>query len=153
MSCYKPVFALLALVLTCITVDALAADRNCRRGDRLDIQDLDMSPDPVLDGQRVRFWKVRVRFEGRRDCQADLFIRDGHNVVGQLRDFRVRPGVNEVEIPAAQGYRFAGREHCLNLQVDLDGSRQQIDAHRRFCATQRTIWSMREPEDRRQSYR
>ena len=60
----------------------------------------------------------------------------------------MRPGVNEIEMPARDQFRFRGREHCFNVQVDLEGSRQQIDADRRFCATQRTMWSMREPEDR-----
>jgi hypothetical protein len=57
-------------------------------------------------------------------------------------------GVNEIEIPARDNFRFRGREHCFNVQVDLDGTRQQIDADRRFCATQRTMWTMREPDDR-----
>jgi len=122
---------------------------SCRRGDRLNIQDLDMSPDPVLDGQRVRTWKVRIRFDGRRECDTDIFIREGNNIAGTVRDYKLRPGVNEIEIPAADSFRLRGREHCFNVQVDLEGSRQQIDADRRFCATQRAVWSMREPDDRR----
>lgn len=129
--------------------EALAKDRNCRRGDRVQIQDLDMSPDPVIDGQRIRAWKARVRFDGRRDCNTDIYIREGNNVVGHARDFKLRSGINDIEIPARDNFRFRSREICFNVQVDLDGSRQQIDADRRFCATQRTMWSMREPEDRR----
>jgi hypothetical protein len=129
--------------------EALAKDRNCRRGDRVQIQDLDMSPDPVIDGQRIRAWKARVRFDGRSDCNTDIYIREGNNVVGHARDYKLRSGINDIEIPARENFRFRGREICFNVQVDLDGSRQQIDADRRFCATQRTMWSMREPEDRR----
>jgi len=132
--------------------EAMAADRgrgdSCRRGDRLNIQDLDMSPDPVIEGQRLRAWKVRVNFDGRRECDTDIFIREGNSIVGTARNFRLRPGVNEIEIPAADSFRFRGRELCFNVQVDLEGSRQQIDADRRFCATPKTMWSMREPEDR-----
>ena len=135
-----------------VTPEAMAADRgrgdSCRRGDRLNIQDLDMSPDPVIDGQRLRAWKVRINFDGRRECDTDIFIREGNNVVGNARNFKLRPGVNEIEIPAADSFRFRGRELCFNVQVDLEGSRQQIDADRRFCATPKTMWSMREPEDR-----
>src|SRR5204862_7551366 len=104
MFCSKTVFlaGLLGAALLTISSDANAADSGrggiCRRGDRLNIQDLDMSPDPVFEGQR-------------------------------------------------------GREHCFNVQVDLDGSRQQIDADRRFCASQRTMWSMRESDDRWRSDR
>jgi hypothetical protein len=142
----------LSSLMVPVTPEAMAADRgrgdNCRRGDRLNIQDLDMSPDPVIEGQRLRAWKVRINFDGRRECDTDVFIREGNNVVGNARNFKLRPGVNEIEIPAADSFRFRGRELCFNVQVDLEGSRQQIDADRRFCATPKTMWSMREPEDR-----
>jgi len=145
---------LLSSLMVNFAAEATAQDRDrgkngsCRRGDRLNIQDLDISPDPIVEGQRIRAWKVRIRFDGRRDCETDIFIREGNNVVGHARDYKIRSGVNEIEIPARDQFRFRGREHCFNVQVDLDGSRQQIDADRRFCATQRTMWSMREPEDR-----
>jgi len=130
--------------------EATAADRdrgrsnNCRRGERLNIQDLDMLPDPVTDGQRVRAWKVRINFAGQRECDTNIIVREGNNVVGQARDFKLRPGENAVEIPAADSFRFRGRETCFNVQVDLEGSRQQVDADRRFCARQRSTWSMSE---------
>src|SRR5262245_35345520 len=135
-------------LMTDFSVEAFAADRNCRRGDRLNIQDLDMSPDPVTEGQRIRSWKVRIRFDGRRECETEVYIREGNQIAGHARDYKMRPGVNEIEIPAAPGYRFTGREHCFNVQVDLDGSRPQIDADRRFCAMQRSAWSMHEPRTR-----
>jgi hypothetical protein len=130
--------------------EATAADRDrgrpssCRRGERLNIQDLDMLPDPVIDGQRVRAWKVRINFAGQRECDTNIIVREGNNVVGQARDFKMRPGENAVEIPAADSFRFRGRETCFNVQVDLEGSRQQVDADRRFCARQRSTWSMSE---------
>ncbi|MSP37426.1 MAG: hypothetical protein EXR70_02880 [Deltaproteobacteria bacterium] len=147
---------LLSNFLMTFAPDASAADRkkdrrrdaSCQRGDRLNIEDLDMSPDPVSEGQRIRSWKVRIRFDGRRDCETEVYVREGNTIAGHARDYKMHPGVNEIEIPAAQGYRFSGREHCFNVQVDLDGTRQQIDAARRFCATQRSAWSMREADDR-----
>jgi hypothetical protein len=36
----------------------------------------------------------------------------------------------------------------LIVVVDLDGTRNQADADRRFCARQRSSWSMRESDDR-----
>lgn len=131
--------------------DALAADagRGCRRGDGLRIQDLDMTPDPVIEGERVREWKIRIRLEGRRECETNIVIRDGQKNVGRLHSYNLRPGLNEVTVPAANGFRLEGREQCFQVQVDLDNSPKRIDAERRFCATQRTLWSMREPGDRR----
>lgn len=151
--------AFLTCVLSSLMVnfvpDSMAADwargqgRGCQRGDRLNIQDLDMSPDPLDEGQRVRTWRVRIDFTGRRDCETDIVVREGNRIVGHARNFKLHAGVNEVEIPAVETYRYTGREHCFNVQVDLDGSRQLIDAERRFCAHQRTVWSMREADDRR----
>ena len=76
---------------------ATAADRergrgcSCRRGDRLNIEDLDMSPDPVIEGQRVRAWKVRISFAGQRECETDIIVREGNNVVGQARELKCVP--------------------------------------------------------------
>lgn len=121
----------------------------CRRGDGVRIQDLDMSPDPVVEGQRIQEWRVQIRFDGRRNCETDIVVREGNDDVGRLRNYNLRPGVNEIRIPVAGGFRLRGREHCFNVQVDLDGSRQRVDANRRFCAAQRTMWSMRERGDSR----
>jgi hypothetical protein len=156
MSWIKAAFltGLLSSLIVNFTPNSMAADygrgqgRGCQRGDRLNIQDLDMSPDPVVEGQRIRAWKVRIDFNGRRDCETDIYVREGNNVIGRSRNFKLRPGVNEIEIPAGENFRYTGREHCFNVQVDLDGTRQQIDASRRFCARQRNMWTMREPEDR-----
>ncbi|HET7006865.1 MAG TPA: hypothetical protein VFK65_15280 [Candidatus Binatia bacterium] len=163
MSWIKAAFltGVLSSMMVNFTPDSMAAEwawgqgrGGCQRGDRLNIQDLDMSPDPLVEGQRVRAWKVRVDFSGRRDCETDILVREGNNIVGHARNYKLRPGVNEVEIPAVESFRYTGREHCFNVQVDLDGSRQQVDAARRFCARQRTMWSMREPDDRgRAQYR
>lgn len=145
---------LLSSMMVNYTPDSMAADwnrggRGCpRAADRISIQDLDMSPDPVIEGQRIRVWRVRINFNTRRDCETDVLVREGNNIVGHLRDYKMQPGVNEIEIPAVENFRYTGREHCFNVQVDLDGSRQQIDAARRFCARQRPSWTMREPEDR-----
>lgn len=131
---------------------ALAADwgrrSSCQRGDRLHIEDLDMSPDPIIEGQRVRSFRVRLRSDGRRECEATIAIREGGETVGVERRVYLRPGFNEIELRSAGGYRFRGREHCFNVLVDIEGSRREVDAARRFCARQRSVWTMREPEDR-----
>ena len=107
MFCSKTVFltGLLGAALLIFSAEANAADSgrggSCRRGDRLNIQDLDMSPDPVFEGQRVRTWKVRIRFDGRRECATDVVVREGNTIAGNIRDFKLLPGVNEIEIPAA----------------------------------------------------
>jgi hypothetical protein len=135
---------LLSAPLVTVVPDVMAAEgRNvCRRGERLRIQDLDMSPDPVFEGQRVRGWKVRIRLDGQRQCETEIVVREGKEVVGRERSYNLKPGVNVVEVPAADGFRFRGREQCFDVEVDLEKSRQRVDADRRFCAQQKTVWSM-----------
>ena len=103
----------LGAFLLAIAADALAAERErdrCRRGDRLKIQDLDVYPDPVIEGQRIRAWKVRIRLDGNRECDAEIEIRErrGNEVVGRERRRTLRPGSNEFDIRAVDGYRFQG---------------------------------------------
>jgi hypothetical protein len=137
-----------------VATEVMAADYGkgnaCRRADRLQIEDLDMTPDPMIEGQRIRSFKVRLRFDGKRECETSVSIREGSETVGVERRFNLRPGVNEIELKPAEAYRFRGREHCFNVLVDLEGSRREVDTARRFCAQQRPVpaWTMREPGDR-----
>jgi hypothetical protein len=135
--------------------EARAAERDdwrrngCRRGDRIAIQDLDVSPDPLMEGQRIRAWKVRIKLDGNRDCNTEVEIREGGEAVGRVRRTTLRPGITEINVEPTERYRFQGREHCFNVVVDLDGTRREVDAARRFCAHQKTAWSMRERSDGR----
>ncbi|HWP57787.1 MAG TPA: hypothetical protein VNL14_07870 [Candidatus Acidoferrales bacterium] len=141
---------LAGLFLLSLVSDAAAAERGrggCRRGDRLRIQDLDMSPDPIVEGQRIRFWRVRLYLDGNRQCDTEVEIHEGKDVVARER-ISLRPGTNEVNIRPDERYRFHGREHCFTVVVDLEGSRRQVDADRRFCARQKPSWTMGEPGDR-----
>ncbi len=122
---------------------------SCRPGDRIGIQDLDMSPDPIFEGQRVRAWKVRLRLNSNRECRTEIEIREGRDTIARARRVTLRPGVNEITLDADDRYRFRGREHCLNVVVDYEGTRRAVDETRRFCARQRTSWSMREKGDPR----
>jgi hypothetical protein len=143
--------ALAALMLIGFASDASAQPYGrgggCRRGDRLAIQDLDMSPDPIVQGQRVRNWIVRLRLEGDRSCETQVEIREGNDLVARAR-YTLRPGVNEIQMQPAEGYRLRGREHCFTVSADVEGSRRPIDADRKFCARQRPGWSLREWDDR-----
>ena len=110
-----------------------------------------MAPDPMVEGQRIRSWKVRVRFDGNRECETEIAIREGGNMVAQVRRINLRPGINEIDLRPSDRSRFRGREHCFNVQVDLEGSKKEVDAAKRFCAQQKSSWTMREADDRRSS--
>ena len=143
---------LLNLFLMNMAPETFAADygrgNSCRRNDRIQIQDLDVSPDPIVEGARIRAWKIRLRFDSNRDCQTDVAIREGGDVVAEAQNIVLRPGINEIDLRPRETYRFRGREHCFRVEVDLDGSKREADASRRFCAQQRQAWSMREVGDR-----
>jgi len=145
------VVAFLALMSIGVPLVAEGADFGrfgCRRGARIDIQDLDISPDPIMEGQRIRAWKVSIRLDGARECETEIEVREGRDVVARTRRINLRPGVNEIEVPPVESYRLHGREHCFVVTADLEGTRRDVDAARRFCARQRMGWSLREPGDR-----
>ncbi|HEY2987249.1 MAG TPA: hypothetical protein VGL11_05960 [Candidatus Binatia bacterium] len=142
---------LAGLLLMGFASDASAAEGRrggCRRGDRLSIQDLDVTPDPVVEGQRIRGWKVRIRLDAERECDTEIEIREGNELAGGPRRYTLRPGVNEIDMPAVERYRFSRKEHCFDVAVDLEGTRRPVDAARKFCAQQRPSWTLREPGDR-----
>jgi hypothetical protein len=142
---------LFALSVLALPADGGAADRGrgCRKGDILRIQDLDVAPDPLVEGQRIKAWSARIRLDGDRECETDIAVREGDEVVGRVRNHVLRPGVNDVVIPPTETYRFKGKEHCFEVTVDLEGTRRRVDADRRFCAQQKAAWSMRERSDGR----
>jgi hypothetical protein len=114
---------------------------------RLRVADLDMVPDPVAQGERLRAWRVRIGSEGRQDCQTTLSIRertDG-DVVGRARIYYLRPGMNTIDFDPLESYRFHRREHCFDVIADVAGSGRPVDAARTFCARQTAgnRWSLR----------
>lgn len=119
----------------------------CRSADRMQIRDLDFSPDPIIAGQRVRAWRVQIFLEGNRECTTEVEVREGGENVGRVVRTRLRPGINNIEIQPNDNYRFQAGEHCFNVVLDLDGTRRPVDAARRFCAQRKASWSLRERND------
>jgi len=118
----------------------------CGGEHRLRVMDLDMSPDPIADGERVRALRVRVRVDGSGECQTTFQVRerDG-DLVGQDRTFRLRPGINDVTFEPVDRYRFDRGEHCFDVIANIAGNQRRIDAERTFCARQLPgrRWSLR----------
>jgi hypothetical protein len=56
--------------------------------------------------------------------------------VGRERVFRLRPGINEIEVENNERYRFSRSEHCFQVIADIAGTPKPVDAARRFCARQ-----------------
>ena len=119
---------------------------DCGGGHRLQVVDLDISPDPIAEGQRINSWLVRLRADASGECRTTLRIREvSGDEVGRARLFRLRPGNNAIEIEPNERYRFSRSEHCFQVTADIAGTPRAVDAARRFCA--------RRTADRRWSFR
>jgi len=120
---------------------------SCGRDHRLYIMDLDMSPDPVGQGDRIRGWRVRLRADASGECQTTLRIRERRDgdLVGQARVYRLKPGMNEIDFDPVEPYRFSRSEHCFEVIADIAGTGRAVDAARTFCARERPgrRWSLR----------
>jgi hypothetical protein len=134
-----------ATLQSCAVIDD---DRTARCGGshRLEVVDLDMSPDPIGEGQRINRWLVRLRADGSGECRTVVRIREaGGDEIGRERAYRLRPGMNAIEVEPHERYRFGRNEHCFQVVADIAGTARPVDAARRFCARQIAgrRWSMR----------
>jgi hypothetical protein len=134
-----------AALQSCVVVDS---DRmvSCGGAHRLQVVNLDVSPDPIADGQRMNRWFVRLRADGSGECRTTIRIReDSGDLVAQERVWGLRPGINEIELAPLERYRFSRNEHCFQVVADIAGTARPVDAARRFCARQLAgrRWSMR----------
>lgn len=125
------------LLQSCVVADG---DRwaSCDRNTRIQVVDLDMSPDPIGEGQRVREWRVGIRADDRTRCDAVLQIREraGTEVAARERVSRLKAGMNRIEIEPSESFRFSRSEHCLVVVANLEGNYRPVDSARRFCARQ-----------------
>jgi len=111
--------------------------------DDLRVLQLDMSPDPALEGQRVTF-QATLSNLSHYPGRVSLYIKDRDEVVTWVEDVMLRTGHNRILFPQT-GYRFSRREHCFTVEVDIERTRRPIDVVREFCA-RRTYsgWTLKE---------
>ncbi|MGQ9857120.1 MAG: hypothetical protein ACUVS3_00360 [Thermodesulfobacteriota bacterium] len=98
----------------------------------LRVTDLDMSPDPIVTGERPRF-SVTIYNRSPVSGQVRVLISDRDELVAEARGVWIRPGVNRVEFPRSS-YRFHRADHCFMVELDIEGTRHPLDLARRFCA-------------------
>jgi len=107
----------------------------------LRVTELVMSPDPVREGQRIRFAMVMVN-NSSYSRRVSIAVRDGDELVNEVSDIAIRPGVNRISFPWT-GYRFSRQDPCFVVLVNIEGTYKPVDLARRFCV-QRTNygWTM-----------
>jgi len=139
-------FIAAAALQSCVVVDDPNRLGACGGSHRLQVTDLDVSPDPLAEGQRISRWFVRLRADGTGECRTTIRVRDvsGDLVAGE-RVWGLRPGVNEIELTPLERYRFSRNEHCFQVVADIAGTPRPVDAARKFCARQIAgrRWTMR----------
>jgi hypothetical protein len=102
---------------------------------QLQVTELAMSPDPVREGQKIRFSMLMVN-NSSFASRVSIAIRDGDELVNEVSNILIRPGANRIKFPYT-GYRFTRQDHCLVVLVDIERNYKPVDLARRFCA-QRT---------------
>jgi hypothetical protein len=98
----------------------------------LRVLDLDMTPDPVRDRERVRF-RMTLLNQSPHAARVGLVIKDRNEIVAEAREVMIRPGHNRIEFPWT-GYRFSRSEHCFLVEADLERTFRPVDAAKTFCA-------------------
>jgi len=101
----------------------------------LRVTDLTMSPEPAIQGQKIRFSMSMVN-DSSFSRRVSIAIRDGDELVSEASDIQIRPGTNRIKFPHT-GYRFRRQDHCFVVLVDIERNSRPVDLARRFCA-QRT---------------
>jgi len=101
------------------------------RPEDLRVLQLEISPDPVRQGQRVVF-QVTVANSSRHSGRVTLAIKDKNEIISE-GDVTLRPGDNQVNFPESS-YRFSRSDHCFTVEADIERTRSPIDASREFCA-------------------
>jgi hypothetical protein len=102
----------------------------------LRVVDLTIVPDPVIQGQMIRF-SISMVNDSSYSRRVNIEIRDDDDeLVSKASDTRIRPGTNRIKF-SHTGYRFRRQDHCFVVLVDIEGNNRPVDLARRFCA-QRT---------------
>ena len=127
----------LLLMAGCATSDYGRGWSLCGRNTNLRVVDLNITPDPVTEGQQVRSWQVDLRADTDGECATTVQIqeRPGNVTVGTKRIYYLRPGSNTITVQPDGRYRFNQARHCFTVIADVDETPRAIDASGNFCAT------------------
>jgi len=111
------------------------------RPENLRVLQLEISPDPIREGQRVGF-RATISNDSRNSERVTIFIKDKDEIVGEGRDIPLRPGDNQINFPESS-YRFSRSDHCFTVEVDIEHTRSPIDLAKQFCAKRTNLgWTL-----------
>ena len=111
------------------------------RPEDLKIVELEFSPDPVREGQRISF-QIILENNSRHSTRITLTIKDRDEIISEAKDVQIHPDKNRIDFPATN-YRFSRSDHCLTVEADIGQTRQRIDLAKEFCARRtRSGWTL-----------
>ncbi len=128
------VAAIVMFAVALVAFPAAAQPIQCGGLHGLMVQDLDMIPDPAVQGQPLQRWIVKLRADGNGECATRILVRDRDQVVGHAVAWTLRPGVNTIPVPVTPGYRMQAADHCYTVLADIQNTQRPLDAARQFCA-------------------
>jgi hypothetical protein len=111
----------------------------------LRVLQLEFSPDPIREGQRVSFRVIIANTSGYSG-RINLILKDRDDIISEARDVPIYPGEIRVDFPQAS-YRFSRSDHCFTVEADIERTRQPIDLAREFCAQKTSRgWTLSDKE-------
>jgi hypothetical protein len=97
----------------------------------LRVLQLEVSPDPIREGQRVSF-RITIANDSGRSGRISLTVKDRDDIISEVRDVDIYPGENRIDFPETY-YRFSRSDHCFTVEADIERTRQTIDVAKEFC--------------------
>jgi hypothetical protein len=113
-------------------------DRFLQRGEpsirpsELRVLQLEISPDPIREGQRISF-RVTIANDSGHSGKISLTVKDRDEIISEVRDVNINPRENRIDFPETY-YRFSRSDHCFTVEADIGQTRQRIDVAKEFCA-------------------
>lgn len=111
------------------------------RLEQLKVLQIEISPDPVRDGQRVAF-RATISNSSRYAGRVTLAVTDRDQIISQAKDAILKPGDNQIDFPETT-YRFSGSDRCFTIEVQIERTRTSISGATDFCAKRTTVgWTL-----------
>jgi hypothetical protein len=111
------------------------------RPNDLRVLHLEVSPDPIREGQRISF-RVTIANDSGHSGRISFTIKDRDEIISEVKDVNIYSGENRIDFPETY-YRFSRSDHCFTVEADVERSRQRIDVAKEFCLQRiRSGWTM-----------
>jgi len=102
-------------------VEGLLGREDSIRSEDLRVLQLEVTPDPVREGQRLVF-TATISNGSRYSGRVTIAVKDRDQLISEVSDVVLRPGDNRITFPEI-GYRFSSADHCFTVEADIERTR------------------------------